>query len=538
MGLTFESGAWNSGMGWNSPDFQALKALANESEQMLKSAYTTGEGIVTAGTGATGDASKVRVQFLHDGLEQVSFEMDDAKLFKHMKKEKVYSNTFEWSQILQYGGAGDGFVSETGTGTDPAGNNYFGVSDSSETFARQVLQIKFMAAVRNLSLVSTLVNSVGGNIEKIAEASATKELISKANLALYYGDGRLCNTQFNGMARQMIDYVSLYSQNASADQVILYDAGGQSVDKYLLEEIAMQNKLLYGHINELWQSPQGYADTQKNLFPEARIREGERGTFGVDKRTFTGPYGDIKLYDDPMFRPNHPLVADGPGVTGIPRAVADSGAPVLGSSSVTAAGGSAGTASWWLNITVNQTNPAAAPAVPSGAGNQGNRLAAGTYGYAVAPVYQGKEGLPVYINSVTVTAGQIVTITIPNANVTGISSAMAAGLKFRVYRSAVAASTTATDYALLHETGCSGASGNSVSYDNGMYIPGADAAFALTGQRNGSSGIFLAQLLPLMKRQGLPETVLGTPLAMLLFLAPIVFVPRHHIYIRNIARAS
>ena len=79
---------------------------------------------------------------------------------------------------------------------------------------------------------------------------------------------------------------------------------------------------------------------------------------------------------------------------------------------------------------------------------------------------------------------------------------------------------------------------NTVLYDNGMYMPNTDNGFLITTKKNGANGWFLAQLLPLMRRKGLPSFVMGDVLAMLMFVAPVLLVPRHHVWIRNIGRAS
>lgn len=73
-------------------------------------------------------------------------------------------------------------------------------------------------------------------------------------------------------------------------------------------------------------------------------------------------------------------------------------------------------------------------------------------------------------------------------------------------------------------------------YDNGMYIPGTDNAFLITEKRNGTNGWFMAELLPLMRCIGLPSLPMADPLVMLWFACPILLVPRHHVWIRNIGR--
>jgi len=538
-----------AGFGWGDHNYIQLRDLANQSEELYKS-FTTGEGIVSAGQGSAGDGSKLRVQFLHNVLEEVSFEQEDAGLMKVIPKQKVYSNTFEWSQLNQYGGAGDGFTTESGFDT-----NQFGINASDDIFTRLVLQIKYLCAVRNISLPAQLVRNIE-NAEKVAEHAATLELIGKTNSALYWGDSTFQKAQFNGFIRQMLDWLT----NNNQDSGILWDAGGLPIDKIMLEDIQIFNKTKYGRGSLLMTSVQAYGDSQKLLFPAARYEEGTAdANYGIDKKKFRGVGGVITLKDDVLLRPNRPLMLEGYGVTGAPRLTTTQAdfIPTYSAAPATAAAASASTGSFWINTTNYRDGvPAAAPALPSGDGNNASRLVAGqTYTYAIAPVYKGLEGQAIVVGNSTAagtvgtptgvapTATQVVTITITHSNLSGglpsgASVSDYANWKWRVYRfTGTVATGTVSGLQFLCETGVK-SDGSCVVYDNGFNVPGSDNAFLITERKNGAVGWFLAQLLPLMRRQGLPSFIMGDPLALLLFCAPILLVPRHHVWIRNIGRAS
>lgn len=532
------------------------KAVVAENDQLAKAMLTgtdaSGNAVNIIQDKTTG-AAALRVQFLHDRLEKVSFEQDDAVMMKTIPKEKVYSITFEWTVFNQYGGAGDGFVGETGT------DGAFGVAATDDNFTRLLKTVKYMAAVRQVSLVAQLVRNVEDAM-KTAETGATLEIVGKANLAIYFGDSKKAEQQFDGLIRQLLDWLTPstgYGQ--THDQSIIYDAGGNPISKEMLEDIAVLNRQKFGKGTLLMTSPVAYGDAQKLLFPEARTGEGETGTFGTDKRNFKSPYGTIKLVDDPMLRLNQPLVVEGSGVDGKPRASADSGALSFSANPLTISAVSPSTGYFWENVSRNDHATVAAltvPALPSGEGNQANRLAADTYWYAVSVVYQGKESLPWYtgnnaatINTLptatgqAVTAGQVVKLAIDLTNLTGatVTAALRKSLKFRFYRfDGTTAPTSRLQYKFIGECGVAAAASSSVDavlYDNGFTIPGSDNAFLITESKNGAKGWFLAQLLPLMRRKGLASYVMGDPLAMLAFLMPILVVPRHHVWIRNIGRA-
>lgn len=328
----------------------------------------------------------------------------------------------------------------------------------------------------------------------------------------------------------------------------MYDAGGAPLDDVLLNEIAQWNRQKFGKGTVLLQSVQGYGDTEKMLYPRLRGEYGDTGASGVDKSMFRSRFGLIKRYDDPMLRPNWPLMVDGTGSNGKPRTAADSGSKAIAATPFhTVAAGSPSTTPWYQCIATNAASASStAPALPSGDGNQGNRLSAGTYYYAVSLVYRGLESLPwVYgltsagltgsgtMTGVAVTSGQVVSFLLDttSSQFTDITAANANQYKVRLYR-ASSASTNPNDWDLLYELGCPNAT-SLYTYDNGMFIPGSDNAFLLTPVKNGVQGVFWGELLPLMKRE-LPRLAMGDPFVVLWFATLLLLAPRHNMWIRNI----
>ena len=558
---------WNtSGMQYGDGNFQMFRNLSRIAEDNLEKSLVTGQGIVQAGT--TGGPA-LRLQMLHGVLEQVSFEQDDAMAMKIIPKEKIYSNTFEWTIWNSYGGPGDGFTPETGT------DGAFGLTASDDNFTRLVLQLKYMAAYRLISLAAQMVKNIE-DPETVAQKGATLEIIGKADLAIYNGDSNYHTSQFDGLIRQITSWVDNVS---ASDQAILYDANNSPLDDSLLEDISIVGAVKFGRPTLLLSSSQAYGDMMKTLFPKGRYNEGDMGAFGTDKRTFVTPYGKLKLVDDKFLRPGLPLVVEGNGTTGRPLATNAYNA-VPG----TAAGNNvwsqtpvptgavviqaAGTAGFWHNTTFNgDTALVAAPAQPSGDGNQHSQLPVGnTCYYAVALVYQGIEG-PAWIYGKTSAAvsqtslgsGNATQLTTtsgsPNVQICadvfnaapGFTSATSGNYKVRVYRcDSATAPTSLSQFGCIGEMGCpaasiswaSTASLTATMWDNGFKLPHGDNAFMITESKGGAKGWFLAQLLPLMRRLGLPALPMGDPVAMLAFIAPVLYVRRHHIWIRNIAKLN
>lgn len=556
------------GMGFFNPMWQQIVRDAQFDEMELQKAATTGEGVVQPSTGplgpsTAGDDRPLRVQYMHDKLEVATMSQDDARFFKRHPIEKVYSNTFEWTRYEQFGGAGDGFVLESGFQQSA---NQFGQNISDDNFSRQIAQIKYMAATRNVSLPAQLVRSVS-DPEKAAETGATNELIYKCNNSMYWGDGLKTFSQFNGIKAQILGHVNFNP----ADYAILYDAGGSPITKDLLEDVLVISRMKFGKPSVVINSTPTYGDSQKLLFPETRFMEGADGSFGQNRRNFHGPDGDVYLENDPLLRINRPGVLEGPGSDGRPRTTsttvspADANSITWASTPYTTPPSSVapGAGYFWqfANVNTDAAVLATVPALPSGDGNNGNRLQAGNYYVAVAPVYGGLEGpawvyghtgvmasLTASANAEAITAataiqpaaGQVIQIDVAAAAITGLGATYPRNLtKVRVYIYGgpnAAAPTSLAQFNLLEECAFP-TNGNTRLYHNGFVIPGTDNSFAITERKNGEKMMFFAQLLPLMRRLNLPSFLMGDPLAMLLFGTPIYLVPRFNVWIRNIGRA-
>lgn len=564
----------DAGFSLGSPSFQSLREAADAQSDMLAKAFTTDAGANTPSNvvlpGDTGGRA-LRTQFLDKVLQQVSYEQEDAKLMQQIPKRKVPQSTFEWTDYLNYGSIGDGFVSESGS------DGSFGVGGADDNFVRQIQRIKYMATSRTISLVASLVQNIASPTS-VSEKGATLDMIRAMNLALYGADETMSANQFNGLPAQIMAWVSQYPSDAE----IIFDMGGQPLTRDALETIAEKNRLKFGRATKLMTSVAAYGDIQRGLWPGERYTGGETGTFGIDKRIFKSTRGDLKLEDDVMLRANMPLVADGVGLDGKPRNPAITGSVSL-PAQVSISGGTVSTAftstpfasataipastgRYWANRSKNTDNaPLPAPELPSASygGNASNRLAVGTYYYAVALVYQGKEGAPWVFGTdgtvgnatgVSVSSGNPVVKLLLATDTSGVAATLClaafgtpgfrTNAKFRVYRyggpGAGAAPVSVAQFDYLCDVGIPSTGGTTIPatvYDNGMYIPGTEIGLFLTEKKGGVPGYFLAQLLPLMKRE-MPHLAMADLFVYIAFVAPILLVPRHHILLRNIGRAA
>ena len=126
----FQPGFNSSSMSWfGGGGFDQYKGLAQRGEDDIEKAMVTGDGIVQAGDQG---GRATRLQFLYDVLETVAWEQKDATLMRLIPIVKCYSTAFEWSQLVQYGDEGNGFVAETGS------DGLFGLTGTDDVIQRQV----------------------------------------------------------------------------------------------------------------------------------------------------------------------------------------------------------------------------------------------------------------------------------------------------------------------------------------------------------------------------------------------------------------
>lgn len=520
---------------------QALQIVSDE----LTKSYITGNGIVASGN--TTNAEPLRQQFLVNKLINTLYEQKHAVTMKHLPVVPVGSTIVEFSRLDMAGGAGDGFIGETGT------DSAFGLTAGEDSFSRQTRIVKFLAAERQVGLVAQQVNNLE-NPRTIAETAATLEIIKNANLATLFGDSGFNTLSFDGIFKQLYDHLV-----ASGNPSLWIDMNNTVVST---EAIMTAGTNVFGQFGEpslLIQSAGSYNDTESSLLGQERGGFGYSGNGGIDLQKIKTSGGMIQRVLDPMLRPNRPLqlqsLVDVKATTGDPRAVADSGAYSFSATPWSTGAGNtvvqtAGSGPYYVNTTrSSDSTDVAIPALPSSVGGNGaaSRLtAAGNYYYAASVVINGKESLAwvhgaAAVNSVTSAAAlspsatQVVQLKLLVASVTGYTAGTRTQMHFRIYRTGNLASapTSMTQFKFLTQVGVSAAGTSCLAFDNGMYIPGTTINFLLTEKRDGRNAVIMGQLMEMMRRE-LPNLPLADQFCMLAFLTPIVFYGGFHAVFYNV----
>lgn len=532
---------------YQSEEFLGLQLEALRSRMNLSKALETGDGQVLS-TDTGGRA--VRTEFIHGAMANETFSDIHCVTFNRMDKVPIRNTAVQWVAKNDLGYDGDGLLAETGL--DGAFN---GGDESDSDYRRELENVAFVHDIRKASILTGMVDNVV-DLQEDGRKDAIRTIKARSNRNVIYGNRRTNALSPNGVLAQMISHMDKFPE----DRDVMIDAGGYRMDKDILEECCRVGNDKFAFLKDMYMSSKTKADLMQSLFPQQRDTEpGASETFGLDKRRFVNPYNDghIDLIIDPLLRSNQPLVPIGKGHDGKMRTAdnVDPKAPATLGAVLTAVTGAAaqaaGDAYYWKNVTTNdmETVLATAPATPNPAADgsyNDNRLAAGTYKYAVAPVFLGREGLPWFFGSdgaianaagVAVTAGQIVKLTV-NANaVAGFAAAIPRSwLRFRIYRAPNTA-TKSADYDFLTEVGVPKTGSITTAYDNGMMIPGSDTAFIISPSDEDGKLWFFAQLLPLMKRD-LPNQLMADLKGYLLFGTPILKKRGRHIWVRNIGRTA
>lgn len=516
------------------------KAMEASDDEIFKS-YITGNGIV--GAGAATDLSPLREQFLSKQLVSVLYDQEDAVTFKHIPVMPVGSTIVEFSRFDMVGLSGDGFVPETGT------DGSFGLTPGDDAFSRATRVVRFLAAERRVGIVARQVNNIEDPMA-IAERAATLEIIRNANLAILFGDNGFNGLAFDGLWKQIYDYVV-----ATGDARILIDMRNNDLGVDAIATGSAQIRNNYGRPSLLIQSTESYSATEVALYPQERGTFGYSGPAGIDVTKVKSVGGDIRRIYDPMLRPGRPLKPLGPTSEGAMPTVADTDALTFSATPWSTGAGNtvaaaAGTGPYYVNQTRSSDSAVVTkPAVPVAVGNNNaqNNLAAGTYYYAVTCVYGGKESLPWVLGctaigvidgsiaGLTPTLGQVNQLKFNSANISGYSANIRTQVHLRVYRTAALASapTSLSQFNFLMQTAFASGDTTAICYDNGMYIPGTVVNFLLTEKRDGRNAIVVGQLMEMMRRE-LPNLPMANQFCMLAFLTPIVFHGGFHVIYYNV----
>lgn len=461
------------GMSSYPKDSPVYGALSSVDVAELRKALETGNTAVAIGGPNTG-VSALRPQSLESTLKVVTVTQKHLKLWPKLAKDPARSTLEEFSRLDALGEVGDGFIPEVATPVSTA-----------ETMARQAVAIKFMGVKKEVSLASTLVHNIVGNLEAHEAQIATTELLAQLERNLVYGNSTINSLSFDG-------FIKLISDAATGDASdIVLDWEGKAPDEAMMERACQIVGDHYGVLDYALTSVRGKSNLRASIFPaqRANMPDAIGGAIGFEFNEYRG--GSRVAIDDSVF------IRDKK-----PRAIA-------------------------MTVTNTPANPASFTATQGN--DSASKLEANkTYYYWIGMGKQGLESAAVAASAATTALNQKITLSMADSN---FGSGANAAEYINIYRST---NVNAIGNATLIAQVARAAGGAPTTYvDLNQNRDNCDLMLGFTWDPEGV--VKFKQLAPLMKLS-LAVTGTSSPFMVLLFGSPILFAPTKCIYIKNMGR--
>lgn len=452
-----------SGFGQSSPDEVAD----------LRKALFAGQDVNDPGV-APGVGFPLRVESLEATMKNLTFEMDEIKLFKTISKIPATNTVEEFNRLLAYGQGGTrrfnlGFMTE---GDLP--------EEEDSTYQRVTMLIKYLGVVGRVTHVANVIRSSTGNVIALETMNKTMELLKNLENALFFGDSTLIPEQFDGLEKLITD--------GAPDNVV--DLRGASLTEEQLNDMLLRIRDNFGMATDAYFGTGVFADLAKQVYDRQRFAYAPApGVLGATITAFQGQHGRINMHD-------HVFIQEGPATL-----AAGLGKPEKRPLQPT--------------ITV-------APVAGADPASQFIASDAGTYIYQVVAGNRFGLSTPVTSAGVAVVAGDGVTFTVQD-NGQGTTF-------YEIYRSTIGgAAATARLMTRVSRTAAT-----QVITDLNADIPGTSQGFVLMQNQRSFSW---AQLLP-MTRIPLAAIDTSIRWAQVLYGGIKMYTPAKNIFVKNIGRAA
>jgi hypothetical protein len=459
--------------------------LIKQLESLVK---TLEAGNYNSAPGTLVQGSALQSEDLSSVMHNVTFTQEEIKLQKLFGKKKAKSLTIQFNRQLSYGRFGGSAQREGAVGDVDVGD-----------YVRATVPMCFYSHVRRVTEAANLVEAFDGIKAEDREAeNAAIKLAADIEFDLFKGKADFSNAGvFDGHPNAMPELPNMLGLDAQirqsdmlvTTQDLMFAAYGsnQSVvlaqnaalDQIVIEDARLRARLNFSQAKNLYIDPSVLSSYNKkvalgtgaNSLQRIVLAGGPQTASGAELREQWTNHGNVKLEESDFLR----------GKTGPLR-------PNIGSSAAPA-------------IT---TQPAAS--------GSGSLLAAGAYIYTVTASNERGESPATACASVTVTAGQIVTLTITAQS----------GIKYySVYRG-----TTAKNAAFIGNVAATG--GPVVFTDLGNKAPGF-----VTGYLIDEKTWEMHDLAP-YSRKKLAQADLSTPEAHYAFTTVAGYQPRKNVIVDNL----
>lgn len=454
-------------------DFNGFGASSIDDIAELRKALSAGNDVNDPGV-APGVGFPLRPESLEATLKNVTFEMDEIKLFKTIPKVPATNTVEEFNRLLAYSRGGArafdlGWMTE---GDLP--------EEEDSTYERVPVLIRFLGVVGRVTHVANTIRSAHGNVVAMETMNKTMFMLQQLEHSLFFGDSALIPEQIDGLLKQI--------STASPQNVI--DLRGAPLTEEVMNDLLLLIRDNFGHATDFYSATGPFSDLSKQVYDRQRFTNAPApGVLGSQITAFQGQHGKVNLHDSIFIQPGGLSVAAGLGNT---------------------------------NKRPNAPTITIAPAAGANPASQFTTSDAGTYIYQVVARNRFGASVPVDTAGVAVVAGDGVTFTVTDGG-NGTTY-------YEVYRSIPGgAASTAKLMVRVPRTGAS-----QVITDLNADIPGTSTGFMLMQNQQSFS---YAQLLP-MTRIPLAAIDTSIRWAQVIYCALKMYAPAKNAIVKNIGRAE
>jgi hypothetical protein len=259
-----------------------FSAVSREHVEALHKALYAGSDVNNPGP-APGQGFPLRVESLEGQMKNLSYSMEEIKLFRMIGKVPATNTVEEFNRLLAYDTQGqDGYATGgfMGEGDLP--------DEEDSTYERATVLMKFLGQTRRVTHVADTIKSANGDVIAQQTSDGTMSLLRILEQALFYGDADLVPVQFDGLLK-------LITTNAPANVIDLRGAAPtEDVINDALEQIRRNN----GLATDLYFGTGPFADLVKQVQDRTRFQPGTGAeTIGNQVKFFQGQHGKIAFHD-------------------------------------------------------------------------------------------------------------------------------------------------------------------------------------------------------------------------------------------------
>lgn len=268
----------------------------NELNKALTADQVTGGS--TVDTSTSGSGAPLKVESLDRSLKNLTYRMQDIRLYNLFPKNAAYNTVEEFNQLDSYGVERGGSYLE---GELP--------EEEQSTYTRRAEKVKYYGVTRSVSHPMQLVNTMLPSVLQQEINNGMMWVLRKINRSLAFGDEDIVSTELNGVYKQHQKYVA-DSLDGYFTNEVLVDLEGASLTQEIVESAGTLILNNFGSATHLFSSPEVLSDFGKDYYQKQRIflggnQQGYNEGINISyPKHVTLSFGDVALEHDIFLKSN------------------------------------------------------------------------------------------------------------------------------------------------------------------------------------------------------------------------------------------